>query len=32
VRRRLNRYYRVGRLDTAVLVAAVFVMTTKVWS
>lgn len=32
VRRRLNRYYRVGRLDTAVLAAGVFVMTTKVWS
>jgi uncharacterized membrane protein len=31
VLRRLRRYYRVGRLYVLVLVAAVFVMTTKPW-
>jgi hypothetical protein len=31
VRRRLERYYWVGRLDGLVLVAAVFVMTAKPW-
>ena len=31
VRRRLERYYWVGRLDGLVLVAAFFVMTTKPW-
>ncbi|HKP19240.1 MAG TPA: hypothetical protein VJT84_12225 [Gaiellaceae bacterium] len=31
VRRRLNRYYLVGRLDALVLVVAVFVMATKPW-
>jgi hypothetical protein len=31
IRRRLNRYYLVGRLDTLVLVAAIFVMATKPW-
>jgi hypothetical protein len=29
LRRRLERYYWVGRLDGLVLVAALFVMTTK---
>jgi uncharacterized membrane protein len=31
VRRRLNRYYAVGRVDTLVLVVALFVMATKPW-
>jgi nicotinamide riboside transporter PnuC len=31
VRRRLNRYYLVGRIDSLVLVSAVFAMTAKPW-
>jgi uncharacterized membrane protein len=31
VRRRLNRYYLVGRLDALVLASAVFAMTAKPW-